>query len=301
MSPGEIERVTRRYTASVLDLLGPERDIPGPDLNTDESVMAWVMDTYSMHVRHTETGIVTGKPPALGGSIGRRRGTGRGLVVVAREALETIGRPTRGLHVAIQGAGAVGGIAAEQFHEGGFPVVAISDYRGGILREGGLDVPAVRAWQRERGTVEGFPEAEAITNAELLECACDLLVPAATENQIRAENAPRVRAFLVVEGANAPTTREAEEILAARDVLVVPDLVANAGGVIASYFEWVQNRTGYAWDESTVFERLARMLREAFREVWTVAARERTSLREGAMVVAVARVASCERVRGIYA
>jgi len=301
MSAAEIERVTRRYTASILDLLGPERDIPGPDLHTDESVMGWVMDTYSMHVRHTETGIVTGKPPSLGGSIGRRRGTGRGLVIVAKEALAAAGRTAQGLRVAIQGAGAVGGVAAEQFHEEGFPVVAISDYLGGLHRADGLDVPSVRAWQRERGSLAGYPEADAISNVDLLECECDLLVPAATENQIRTENAPRVKASLVVEGANSPTTPDAEAALSARGVLVVPDLVANAGGVTASYFEWVQNRTGYAWDETTVFERLARMLREAFQEVWGVSARERISLREAAMLVAVDRVASCERLRGIYA
>ena len=301
MSKGELERLTRRYTAAILDILGPERDVLGPDLNTGESEMAWIMDTISMHLRHTEYASVTGKPIGLGGSIGRRRAPGYGLVHVTREALKALNMKDHGVSVVIQGAGNVGGWAAERFHELGFQVVGISDAQGGVYNAKGLDVPALRRFQQEKGGLREYHEGERVTNAQLLELPCEVLVPAATENQITAENASRIQAKLVVEGANGPTTAEADKILEERGIFVAPDILANAGGVIVSYYEWVQDRTGYFWDERTVFTSLEQTMNQAVAKVAETMGRFRTNLRTAAYALAVERVAYSDRMRGIYA
>lgn len=301
LSRREIEQITRRYTASVLDILGPERDVMGPDLNTDENTMAWVMDTYSMHVRHTEYACVTGKPIGLGGSIGRRRAPGYGIVLVTREALRALNIKDKGASVVIQGAGAVGRWAAERFHEQGFKVIGISDTQGGVFDPKGLDVAAVLAHREAKGSFQGYRNAESVTNAQLLELPCDVLVPAATENQITQENAARIRAKLIVEGANGPVTADADRILEERGIFVAPDILANAGGVIVSYYEWVQDRTGYFWDEKTVFDQLETAMNQAVAKVAETMGKYRTNLRTAAYILAVERVAYSDRMRGIYA
>jgi len=301
LSPGELERIARRYTASILDLLGPDRDVPAPDLGTGEQTMAWVMDTYSMHVRHTETAVVTGKPVVLGGSRGRREATGRGVVLLAERALEWLGIPSKGCRVAVQGSGNVGGVAASLFHERGWTVVGMSDVTGSLLDPEGLPVPEVLEHLRRKRTLEGFPSGARGSNADLLEADCDVLVPAALENQITSANAGRIRARVLVEGANGPTTAKADEILEAKGALVVPDILANAGGVTVSYFEWVQDRAGYFWEESIVNERMERILLESAEAVRATAARHQTSLRVGAYLLAVERVAENTRLRGVYA
>lgn len=301
LSDGEKEKITRRYTASIMDILGPERDVLGPDLNTDEQVMAWIMDTYSMHVRHTEYASVTGKPIGLGGSFGRRRAPGFGVVHVTREALRLLNFKDSGASVVIQGSGTVGGIAAERFHELGFKVCGISDTHGGIYNAKGLDIPKLFKHRHEKGSLSGFPEGQAVSNSELLEMPCEVLVPAAMENQITATNAGRIQAKLIVEGANAPTTHEADRILEERKIFVAPDILANAGGVIASYYEWIQDRTGYFWDEKTVFDSLEETMNQAVAKVAETMGRFRCNLRTGAYILAVERVAYSDRMRGIYA
>jgi glutamate dehydrogenase (NAD(P)+) len=301
LSTGELERITRRYTASILDVLGPDRDVPAPDLGTGEQTMAWVMDTYSMHVRHTETAVVTGKPVVLGGSLGRREATGRGVVLLAQRALEWAGIPAKGARVAVQGSGNVGGVAASLFHERGWKLVGMSDITGSLLDPGGLPAPRVLEHLRKHRTLEGFAGGARGTNADLLEADCDVLVPAALENQITSQNAARIRARVLVEGANGPTTPQADAILEEKGILVVPDILANAGGVTVSYFEWVQDRAGYFWEESVVNERMERLLLEAAEAVRATAARHGTSLRVGAYLLAVERVAETTRLRGVYA
>jgi len=300
MSPREMERLTRRYTANLLDIIGPERDVPAPDMNTNEQIMAWVLDTYSMHRRSTQPAIVTGKPIGLGGSRGRRTATGRGVFLMAREALRHLGieGPAR---VAVQGCGNVGSYAARFFHEAGHKVVALSDVRGGIRNEKGLDVPRVLEYLGREKTLAGYPEGEGLTNQDLLETDCDVLVPAAVENQIHSGNAAAVRARVIVEGANGPTSAEADRILEEKGVLVVPDILANAGGVTVSYFEWVQDRMGFFWSEEEVSERLERILVRAFGEVMERAEHFQVSPRIGAYLLALARVAYCLKLRGIYA
>ncbi len=301
MSRGELERLVRRYTASIMDILGPERDVPAPDMGTDEQAMAWVMDTYSMHVRHTVTAVVTGKPVALGGSKGRRESTGRGVTLMAREALKVLGMEREGCRVAIQGAGNVGSVAASLFHEQGYRVVAISDVSGGIHDPEGLDVPSLLAHLQQRRTLEGYGGGDRIDNAALLTCECDLLVPAATENQITSANAERIRARVVLEGANGPTTAEADAILDRKGTFVVPDILCNAGGVTVSYFEWVQDRMGYFWEESVVNERMERILVNSFHDVRGSAEKHHASMRLGAYILAIARVAETTKLRGLYA
>ena len=301
LSLGERERITRRYTAGILDILGPERDVLGPDLNTGEREMAWIMDTISMHLRHTEYASVTGKPIGLGGSIGRRRAPGYGLVQVTREALRALDMKDRGVSVVIQGAGTVGGWAAERFHELGFRVVGISDAQGGVYNPKGLDIPSLRRFHDEKGSFGEYREGARVTNPQLLELPCEILVPAATENQITADNAPRIRAKLIAEGANGPTTAEADRILEERGVFVAPDILANAGGVIGSYYEWVQDRTGFFWDERTVFASLEQTMNQAVAKVAETMGRFRTNLRTAAYILAVERVAYSDRMRGIYA
>ena len=301
MSEGELERLTRRYTANLLDIIGPERDVPAPDMNTNAQTMAWFMDTYSMHTRATCTAAVTGKPIGLGGSLGRNEATGLGVAITAREALKYQNLPDKGCKVVIQGSGNVGGLAAKFLHEMGHKVIAISDMYGGIHNPKGLEVPAVLKWLKEKGKLEGYPNTESLNNSQLLALDCDVLVPAATENQITSKNAKDIRAKVVVEGANGPTSDEADEILEKNNVFVAPDILANAGGVTVSYFEWVQNRMGYFWEEKDVLNRMERILVDSFNDVVKSAKRYNTSARIGAYCLAVERVAYSHKMRGMYA
>lgn len=301
MSPRELEALTRRYVSELVDAIGPEKDVPAPDVNTNAQTMAWVLDTYSMHVGHTATAVVTGKPVELGGSLGRRDATGRGVMVVAREAARHIGLDITRARVAVQGFGNVGSVSALHLAAAGASVVAVSDWQGGVHHAAGLDLAALQAHVRHHGSVVGFPGGDPITNAELLALDVDILVPAALEKQLTAENADAVRARIVVEGANGPTTPEAHRRLHARGVFVVPDILANSGGVTTSYFEWVQNRHGYAWTEAEVNTRLDAKMVEAFSAILAVADRHRTDLRTAAYMVAIERVANATRLRGMYA
>jgi glutamate dehydrogenase (NAD(P)+) len=301
LSKGELERITRRYTAAIMDILGPDRDVPAPDMNTNEQTMAWIMDTYSMHVRRTTTAIVTGKPLAIGGSRGRTEATGRGLMIISREALKKLGMRPENTRVVVQGSGNVGGIGALLLHREGYRVISLSDMYGAIVDEQGLDVPAVLDWLRRNGRLAGYPEAEELANAEQLELDCDLLVPAATENQITTRNVERIKAKIVVEGANGPTTAVASRMLDQAGVTVVPDILANAGGVTVSYFEWVQDRMGFFWTEDVVNTRLEQIMVGAFHGVDAVARRYGVSLRTAAYILAIDRVAAVYRLRGIFA
>lgn len=301
LSRGELERLTRRYTAQLLDVIGPERDVPAPDLNTDEQIMAWIMDTYSMHARHAVTAVVTGKPVELGGSAGRRQATGRGLLIVAREACRHYGISPEGARVVIQGAGNVGGVAAELLHQAGFRVIAIADALGGVYNPHGLNIPEVMQYHRLNKTFHGYPEGEEISNQDLLELECELLIPAAVENQITSRNAEHIRCKILCEGANGPTTAIADEILEKRGIFVVPDILANAGGVTVSYFEWVQDRMGYFWSEQEVIEKLEAVMVKSFRDVLGYAERFGVTMRTAAYMLAIDRVAYDTRIRGIYA
>ena len=308
LSMGELERITRRYTASILDLLGPDRDVPAPDVNTNEQTMAWIMDTYSMHVRRTSTAVVTGKPLNLGGSKGRKEATGRGLMFAMREALKTMPDAPSRARIVVQGAGNVGGIGALLLHREGHKIVSISDERGVIVDEKGLDMPAVMAWLEEQSRVpkekrkflDSYP-AEHISGKEQLELDCDVLAPCAVENQITSENVDRIRARLIVEGANGPTTAVADEKLEQRGIVVVPDILANAGGVTVSYFEWVQDRMGYFWTEDVVNSRLEQTMVTSFEEVHQTAKKHGVSLRKGAYILALDRVVTVYRTRGLFA
>ena len=301
LSRAELERITRRYTAELMDQFGPEKDVPAPDMGTNPQTMAWIMDTYSMHVRHTVTSVVTGKPLSLGGSRGRVEATGRGLMLIVREAAPLRGVTLAGSRVVVQGFGNVGSIAARMCHEAGARVLAVSDIRGGVYSERGLDLPAILAHYERNRSFEGFREAQAITNTELLELDTDILIPAATENQIRVKNAPSLRAKIIVEGANGPTTQGADEILKQKDVLVVPDILANAGGVTVSYFEWVQDRAGFFWRESEVNERLEDIMVQSFQDVAAMAKKYHVSFRIAAYMLGISRVAHDTMVRGLYA
>ena len=301
MSQGELERMTRRYTANMLDILGPERDVPAPDMNTGEQTMAWLMDTYSMHTRATTTAIVTGKPVGLGGSKGRREATGLGVAFTVRESLKHLGMPDKGCRVVMQGAGNVGGLGALFLHEMGHKIVGISDMYGAIHNDNGLDIPAVLDWLKEKGTLEGFPNCDYIDNSQLLTLDCEVLIPAATENQLTSANAADIKAKVIVEGANGPTSAEADEIFEQRGVFVAPDILANAGGVTVSYFEWVQNRMGYFWEEQLVFDRMERIMVDSFADVVEAAKKYNTSPRIGAYCKAIDRVNYCLSLRGIYA
>ena len=302
MSPQELERLTWRYTADLYDVFGPDKDIPAPDMNTNEQIMAWVLDTYSMHARRTENAVVTGKPVGLGGSKGRRQATGRGVMTVTLAAMEQLDLTPGDCTVAVQGFGNVGSTAAELLAEQGCTVVAVSDVTGGYYNENGLDLTAMRTYaQRNGGTLTGYEEAQAISNEELLTLDVDVLVPAAKEDQIDREIAENLSARVVAEGANGPTRPEADEVLSEKEVLVVPDILANAGGVTASYFEWVQNRQGFFWTEEEVNRRLDRMMRKAFDKVYATAEEYDISLRIAAYVVSVRRVAEALQMRGIYA
>jgi glutamate dehydrogenase (NAD(P)+) len=301
MSPTEIERLTRRYTAELLDFIGPERDVPAPDMNTNEQTMAWMMDTYSMHARHTVTAVVTGKPIEIGGSRGRKEATGRGLLFVCNEACKKFGLRVNDTRVVVQGAGNVGGTAALLMHQDGYKVIGIADITGSIYNPNGLDVPGVLAYLKENKTVEGYTEAEPIANDELLELECEILMPAATENQITTHNADRIRCRILAEGANGPTTADADEIVSAKSIFVIPDILANAGGVTVSYFEWVQDRMGFFWNEKTVNSRLHEIMVSSFNDVVGFADKYQVNTRLAAYMLAIDRVAYDTRLRGIYA
>jgi glutamate dehydrogenase (NAD(P)+) len=301
MSRGELERLTRRYTAELIDFIGPERDVPAPDLNTNEQTMAWVMDTYSMHARHTVTAVVTGKPIDLSGSQGRREATGRGLLFVIDEAVKKLGLKPDNTRVVIQGSGNVGGTAARLMSETGYKVVAISDIHGGIYNTRGLDIPDVMNYLASHKTFERYPNAEPVSNHELLEIDCEVLLPAATENQLTSHNAHRIKCKILAEGANGPTTAAADDILESKGVFVIPDILANAGGVTCSYFEWVQDRMGYFWKEEMVNERLKDIMVASFNDVVKYAENHGVNNRIAAYMLAVDRVAYITRLRGIYA
>jgi len=301
MSLGELERMTRRYTAELIDFIGPERDVPAPDMNTNEQTMAWIMDTYSMHARHTVTAVVTGKPIDLSGSRGRREATGRGLLFVANQAVERHGMKVSDTRVVIQGSGNVGGTAARLMQETGYKVIALSDIHGGIYNPKGLDVQDALKYLEDHRTLEKYPKAEPVSNHELLELECEVLIPAATENQITSQNVERIKCRILCEGANGPTTAAADDILERKGVFVIPDILANAGGVTCSYFEWVQDRMGYFWKEDQVNERLKDIMVASFNDVCKYAELHNVNMRIAAYILAIDRVAYITRTRGIYA
>ncbi len=300
LTKAELEDLTRRYTTEISLVIGPDSDIPAPDVGTNGQIMAWIMDTYSMHAGHTVPAVVTGKPVSIGGSEGRLDATGLGVVLITEEAFKTQGRTLSGAAVAVQGFGNVGSAAARIFHKRGAKIVAVSDVKGGIANPHGLDIPALTAHVAQTGSVIGFAGAEPLTNEEILETPCDVLVPAALQGQITEANAARVRAKMVVEGANGPTTPGGDLILRERGILLLPDVLANAGGVTVSYFEWVQDIQSFFWSESQVNARLARIMRRAFAEVWAAAEKHTVDLRTAAYIVGVARVAEATVTRGIY-
>ena len=301
MSKRELEALTRRYIAEIIDAIGPEKDVPAPDVNTNEQVMAWIMDTYSMHVGHTETAVVTGKPIELGGSLGRREATGRGVMIVAREAAKHLGKDLAGSTIAIQGFGNVGSVSADLLAKAGATVVAITDYKGGVYNTSGLDVPKMLEYVAKNKTIDKFQGGEPLGNEALFGLDVDILIPAALENQITVANAKDIRAKIVIEAANGPVTPEANNILHARGVFVVPDILANSGGVTVSYFEWVQDRYGYFWEESDVNDRLEKKMHEAFHDVLQTSIKYTCDMRTAAYIVAIARVGTVTKMRGMYA
>ncbi|RKP58922.1 Glu/Leu/Phe/Val family dehydrogenase [Pararobbsia silviterrae] len=300
LSRSELERMTRRYTSEINIIIGPNSDIPAPDVNTNDQVMAWMMDTYSMNLGHSSTGVVTGKPISLGGSLGRREATGRGVYVVACEAARQSGLEVEGARVAVQGFGNVGGTAARLFVDGGAKVVTVQDHTGSIMNLAGIDAAGLAKHVAEFGGVAGFHGAEKIADEDFWAIETEFLIPAALEGQITAANATKIRTKIVVEGANGPTTPEADDILRANGVLVIPDVVANAGGVTVSYFEWVQDFSSFFWTETEINERLERVMREAFAAVWHVSQEKKVSVRTAAFIVACTRILTARDVRGLY-
>ena len=301
LSRRELEALTRRYVAEIVDAIGPEKDVPAPDVNTNDQIMAWIMDTYSMHVGHTATAVVTGKPIEMGGSLGRREATGRGVMIVTREAAKHLGLQIEGATVAVQGFGNVGSVSADLLAKIGAKIVAVTDWKGGVYNAGGLDIPKMLDYAKQHRSIDGFPGGEPIDNAKLFTLDVDVLIPAALENQITMENAPKINAKIIAEGANGPTTPDAHKSLHERGVFVIPDILANAGGVTTSYFEWVQDRHGYFWEEEEVNKRLENKMCEAFEDVLKTAQRYKTDLRTGAYIVAINRVATVTKMRGMYA
>jgi glutamate dehydrogenase (NAD(P)+) len=301
LSRRELEALTRRYVAEIVDAIGPEKDVPAPDVNTNDQVMAWVMDTYSMHVGHTSTAVVTGKPIELGGSLGRREATGRGVMIVTREAATHVGFSIQDATVAIQGFGNVGSVSADLLAKAGARIVGVTDHRGGVYNATGLDIPKLLDHAQTHKTVDGFPGGEPFTNEQLFTLQADVLIPAALENQITVENAVGVRARIVIEAANGPVTPEANNILQQRGVFVVPDILANSGGVTVSYFEWVQDRYGYFWEESDVNARLEKKMHEAFHDVLRASLKYKVDMRTAAYIVAISRVGTVTQLRGMYA
>ena len=301
LSRGELERITRRYTSEIIEFLGPEKDVPAPDVNTNEQTMAWIMDTYSMHMRQTVTAVVTGKPIELGGSRGRRAATGRGVRVVCVEAMRHLKMPVEGCRIIIQGFGNVGSNAAELLAEVGCKIIGIAEYDGGLYNANGMDIHALMRHREHHGTIVGFQGAEAVESAELILMPCEILIPAATENVITSHNAGRISARIVCEGANGPTTAFADDILKEKGVFIIPDILANAGGVTASYFEWVQDRQGYFWREELVNERLDEILVKSFEHVVHYRHTHKVNNRIAAYMLAMDRVAGVIRQRGFYA
>ena len=301
MSQTELERLTRRYTAELVEFIGPEKDVPAPDMGTNEQTMAWMMDTYSMHMRQTVTAVVTGKPINMGGSRGRLEATGRGLLVVCDEALKKLNMNREETRVIVQGFGNVGSNAARLMHEAGYRIIGVAEWDGALYNRNGIDVSALVEYRQRNHTIKGFPGVEPSTSAELLVADCDILMPAATENQITTQNAANVKARILCEGANGPTTAAADDILSEKGVFVIPDILANAGGVTASYFEWVQDRQGYFWKESVVNEQLEHIMRSSFEDVVRFAETHNVNNRLAAYMLAIDRVAFTIRQRGIYA
>jgi len=301
LSEKEVEKITRRYTAEILEILGPEKDVPAPDMNTNEKHMAWIMDTYSMHARQTVTAVVTGKPASLGGSRGRREATGRGVMIMCQQAAKWMNFDLAKTRVVVQGFGNVGSVSATLLHRLGCKIVGVSDIQGGIYNENGLDIPAVLQHIQSKRFLKGFPGAQEVDNKALLELPCDILIPAALEDQITATNASKIHARVIVEGANGPTSVEAEKILDEKGAVVIPDILANAGGVTVSYFEWVQDRMGYFWREDVVNERLEDVLVPSFHEVIDYSTRFKVNLRTAAYMLGIQRVVDTIKTRGIYA
>jgi glutamate dehydrogenase (NAD(P)+) len=301
LSRRELEALTRRYIAEIIDAIGPEKDVPAPDVNTNDQIMAWVMDTYSMHVGHTATAVVTGKPIEMGGSLGRREATGRGVMIVTREAAKHLGLEIKGARVAVQGFGNVGSVSADLLSKIGAKIVAVTDWKGGVYNEKGLEIGKMLDYAKQHRSIDGFPGGEPIDNAKLFALDVDVLVPAALENQITMENAPSIKAKIVAEGANGPTTPDAHKYLHDRGVFVIPDILANAGGVTTSYFEWVQDRHGYFWEEDEVNKRLEAKMCEAFKDVLDTSIRYKKDMRTAAYIVAINRVATVTKMRGMYA
>jgi glutamate dehydrogenase (NAD(P)+) len=301
MSQSELEKMTRRYTAELIEFLGPEKDVPAPDVNTNEQTMAWMMDTYSMHMRQTVTAVVTGKPINIGGSRGRREATGRGVMINCDEALRKFEMSRESTRVIIQGFGNVGSNAAKLMQDAGYKIVGIAEYDGGLFNRTGINIDALLQHRDRNKTIVGFSEADAVDPRDLLLADCEILIPAATENVITSQNAAGIKAKIICEGANGPTTAAADEILADKKVFVIPDILANAGGVTASYFEWVQDRQGYFWKESAVNEQLEFILREAFEDVVHFSDTHGVNNRIAAYMLAISRVAHTIKLRGIYA
>jgi glutamate dehydrogenase (NAD(P)+) len=301
MSRRELEALTRRYVAEIVDAIGPDKDVPAPDVNTNDQVMAWIMDTYSMHVGYTATAVVTGKPVEMGGSLGRREATGRGVMLTTREAAKHLRLNIKQATVAVQGFGNVGSVSADLLSGLGAKIVAVTDWKGGVYDAGGLDIRRLLEYSKQHKSVDGYPGGEPIENADLFKLDVDVLVPAAMENQITMDNAPDIKAKVIVEGANGPTTPDAHRHLHERGVFVIPDILANAGGVTTSYFEWVQDRHGYFWTEEEVNTRLEAKMCEAFDDVLQTSLKYKTDLRTAAYIVAINRVATVTRMRGMYA
>ena len=301
LSEKEVEKITRRYTAEILEILGPEKDVPAPDMNTNEKHMAWIMDTYSMHARQTVTAVVTGKPASLGGSKGRREATGRGVMIMCQQAAKWMNFDLSKTRVVVQGFGNVGSVSAMLLHRLGCKIVGVSDIQGGIYNENGLDIDAVLQQVQLKRFLKGFPGAQEVDNKALLELPCDILIPAALEDQITATNAAKIHARVIVEGANGPTSVEAEKILDDKGVVVIPDILANAGGVTVSYFEWVQDRMGYFWREDVVNERLEDILVPSFHEVIDYSTKFKVNLRTAAYMLGIQRVVDTIKTRGLYA
>ena len=301
MSQGELERLTRRYTAELMEFIGPEKDVPAPDVGTNEQTMAWMMDTYSMHMRQTVTSVVTGKPVDLGGSRGRLEATGRGISIVCDHALELLGMPMQGCRVIVQGFGNVGSNAAKLLFDKGYCVIGIAEVDGGLANAHGIDIHALLRHRAETGSIKGFTGAEAADPAELLTRDCEILIPAATENVITSRNAADLQCKILCEGANGPTTIVADQILEQKKIFVLPDILANAGGVTASYFEWVQDRMGYFWNEAEVNDRLDRIMTDSFHDVIAYAQTHGVNNRIAAYMLAIDRVAYTTKQRGMYA
>lgn len=301
MSQRELESLTRRYIAEIADAIGPDKDVPAPDVNTNEQTMAWVMDTYSMKLGVSSTAVVTGKPIAMGGSLGRREATGRGVMITVREACKHLGIDISKATVAVQGFGNVGSVSADLINKLGAKIVAVTDWKGGVYNAKGLDIPALIAWTAQHKTVAGFPGAEPLAADKIFGLDVDIFVPAALENQITDETAPQIKAKIVAEGANGPTTPDAHQSLYKRGVFVIPDILANSGGVTTSYFEWVQDRHGYFWEEEEVNVRLEKKMVEAFNNTLQTALKHKTDMRTAAYVVAINRVATVTKLRGMYA